>query len=57
MLSKPKHNSIMSYIISGTHKEKERLTSMYTQGSRFVIAGETAIPFMEPTKCLQTAAL
>ena len=30
---------------------------MYTWGSRFIIAGETAFTFMEATKCLQTAAL
>ncbi len=42
---------------SGAHKKKERLTSTYTRGSRFVIARETALPCMEATKCLQTAAL
>ena len=30
---------------------------MYTRGSRLVIAGETALPCLEATKCLQTAAL
>ncbi len=42
---------------AGAHKEKERPTSTYTRGSHLVIAGETALPCMEATKCLQTASL
>ncbi len=49
--------NLYSYVTSGAHKEKERLTSTYTRGSHLVIAGETALPCMEATKCLQTASL
>ena len=52
-IAKTVHESIPS----GAHKEKERLTSTYTRGSHLVIAGETALPCMEATKCLQTASL